>query len=103
MPNPFHYRAVLNRLARLTEATNPAHVRVSAAIAMSKELLPGTERARLAQRMLRDANPFEFARHQLRDLYDGPGTLCPVSVDAAPAGVTDLDEEDAPDEPEDPL
>lgn len=101
MPNPFHYRAVLNRLARLSDAPNPAHVQLAAAGALAKELTPGTDRAELAQRMLHDANPFEFARHQLRDLYDGPGPLCPVLADAPDA--TRLEEEETLDEDDDPL
>lgn len=101
MPNPFHYRSVLNQLARLAEAPNPAHVRVAAAASLATELAPGTARARVAQRMLQVANPFEFARHQLRDLYDGPGPLCPVPSDMADAACPE--EEETLDEPEDPL
>lgn len=101
MPNPFHYRAVLNRLATLTDAPNPAHVRVAAAVALTHELAPGTHRAQLAQRLLQDANPFEVARHQLRDLYDRPGPLCLVPSD--PADAASLEEEEILDESEDPL
>ena len=101
MPNPFHYRAVINRLAQLADAPNPANVQVTAAIVLSNELRPGTERARLALHMLQQANPVEFARHKLRDLYDGPDSL--NLVPAETAGPTHLEEEEAPDEPEEPL
>jgi hypothetical protein len=101
MPNPFHYRSSLQRLVRLTEAPNSSRVRLSAAITLANELRPGTPQGRLAERMLQVANPFEFARHKLRDLYDGTDPL--VHVSAAGAAVACLEEEEIFDEPEDPL
>ena len=101
MPNPFHYRAVINRLARLTDAPYPPHVQVAAAVALSNELTPGSDRARLAQRLLMQANPFEFARHQLRDLYDRHGPISPHPAEQADDDCPE--EQETPDEPEDPL
>ena len=80
--NPFRYRATIDRLARLAERPNPAHVRVSAAGALVKELSPINPRRELVHRLLDFANPFEHARHKLRDLYEqtplaSEGTLCP--------------------------
>jgi hypothetical protein len=62
--------------------------------------------------MLQQANPYEFARHKLRDLYDRPGA---VQTSPLGAGATHLRgaegaasdrcnaDEELPEEPEDPL
>ena len=101
MPNPFYYRSVLNNLARRADAPYPPHVRVAAACALARELTPGTERARLAQQMLAAANPYEHARHLLRDLYDRGDSLSLPSFDAADPTTTQQD--DAAEEDDDPL
>ncbi len=101
MPNPFHYRTVINRYAQLASDPHPPHVQVAAASALAHELMPGTQRARLAQQMLNEANPYEYARHKLRDLYDraDPAILLPTeSTDA----IT-LQDEESPEEDTDPL
>ena len=68
--NPFHYRATIDRLARLAAKPNPSYVRVHAACALANELSPANPRRDLIRRMLEIANPVEHARHKLRDLYD---------------------------------
>ena len=102
--NPFRYRATIDRLARLAERPNPAHVRVSAAGALVAELSPINPRRDLVRRLLEFANPFEHARHKLRDLYDSPSP--PASGGGRCHGVTEggLPTEDAlPTEDDDPL
>ena len=85
--NPFRYRATIDRLARLTDRPNPAHVRVSAACVLVDELSPHNPRRDLVQRLLDFANPYEHARHKLRDLYDSAsppasgGSALPPSPD----------------------
>ncbi|MCY3559275.1 MAG: hypothetical protein OXH13_11645 [Chloroflexi bacterium] len=68
--NPCRYRADLDRLARLADRPNPAHVRLSAACALVDELSPHNPRRDHVRRLLDLANPYEQARHKLRDLYD---------------------------------
>ena len=70
MPNQFHYRARIDRLWRRSAAHNPGHIRINALGTIVRELFVPTERARLNYRMYQATDPFEVARHQLRDLYD---------------------------------
>ena len=62
--NPFHYRATIDRLARLAAKPNPSYVRVHAACALANELSPANPRRDLIRRMLEIANPVEQARPQ---------------------------------------
>lgn len=112
MPNPFHFRAHIDRLSRLAAESNPAYVRLRALKGLVRELMPGTPRARLAQQLLEEANPYEFARHKLRDLYDRPGAVetsplgggAPHLCGAEGAGPDRCSaEEELPEEPEEPL
>ena len=101
MPNPFFFRAAINRLSRLTGPQNPPDLRLAATVRLARALMTDTPRARLAQQLLQQANPFEFARHKLRDLYDRADSPCPEPCDKADAAR--LEEEEPLDEPEDPL
>ena len=113
--NPFHYRATINRLARLADAPNPSYVRLPAACALVRELSPANPRRDLIQHMLEIANPFEHARHKLRDLYDRAsasfsppsggrchGVACPA-LDAGTEGGPLLQEDEPTEEDDDPL
>ena len=101
MPNPYHYRAVINRLASLADAPNPPQVQVAAAGALARELSPANPRHALSQRMLHAVDAFEFARHKLRDLYD---TAAPLSPDQPRiADVAGPEEEEPTQELDDPL
>lgn len=95
MPNPYHFQATIQRLTRLSEPANPAHVRLKATCALIRELSPSNPRHELNMRMLQAVNPFEFARHKLRDLYDGPETLCSHQ---SPVVTTVCSEEEEPTE-----
>ena len=78
MPTAIYYRAFVNRLAHLADARNPAHICVTAAGLMVRELSPVNPRRELVQRLLREADPFELARHKLRDLYDRTDPTVPA-------------------------
>ncbi len=99
MPNPYHYRSVINRLVRLSEATNPAHVRLKAVIALIRELSPSSPNRAINDQMLQTVDGFEFARHQLRDLYDRAHLLDHGQT----AESTLVSEEEAPEKDDDPL
>ena len=113
--NPFHYRATIDRLARLAAKPNPSYVRVGAACALANELSPANPRRDLIRQLLELANPFEHARHKLRDLYDRAsasfsppsggrchGVACPA-LDAGTEGGPLLQEEEPSEEEDDPL
>ena len=102
MPNPFRYRRVLHDLARLSGPSYPPRVQLVAAGALAWELIPGSPRADLIRRMLQEANPVEFARHKLRDLYDRADPTVLTSAQEPPTH-TSLEEENPPEEDDDPL
>ena len=97
MPNPFYHRAAIDRLLRLSEKPNPAHVRLAAVSKLINATRPGYP----GNQPLLEAHPYEFARHKLRDLYDRSdsvlGTQSRVTID-----VTSEDDETT-EESEDPL
>ena len=70
MPNAFHYRARIDRLWRRTAEPNPAYIRLKALDAVVRELFAPTERARLNHQLYLATDPFDVARHLLRDLHD---------------------------------
>ncbi len=70
MPNHFHYRAAIDRLWRRSADHNPGYIRVKALDAIVRELLAPTPQARLNYRIYLSTDPFDVARHKLRDLYD---------------------------------
>ena len=97
MPNPFYHRAVVDRLIRLSERPNPGYVRLAAVIKLIKATMPGSPGSQL----LREARPYEYARHKLRDLYDRAESAVPSQ--SRVALVDGPDEEETPEESEDPL
>ena len=121
MPNPFHYRAAIDNLWRRANGNAPAYRRLNALDAMVRELFASTERARLNHQRYLATDPFDVARHKLRDLYDRAsiapsdfeasfclplprGEACPA-LDAGGwgEGPPALPEEESPDEDDDPL
>ena len=99
MPNPFRFRANIDRIWRRTAEHNPGYVRLRAFNAIVRELFAPNERARLNHQMYFATDPYDVARHQLRDLYDRAHPLdqphCEVSEPAP--------EEELSDEEDDPL
>lgn len=108
MPNPFHYRARIDRLWRNTAGHNPSHVRLRALDAVFRELFAPNDRARRNHQLYLATDPFDVARHLLRDLYDraeptvsaSEGSIClPLPVGEGPftlAGEETLEEDDDP-------
>ena len=96
MPNPFHHRAAIDRLLRLSDKPNPAHVRLAAVIKLINATRPGNP----GNQLLLEAHPYEFARHKLRDLYDrsdsAVGTRTSVTIDVASEDEESIEESDAP-------
>ncbi len=75
MPNPYHYRSVINRLTRLADAPNPAYIQLRAVTALLRELSPTNPRSTANNQMLQSVDPYDYARHKLRDLYDHAAPL----------------------------
>ena len=70
MPNPFHLRANIDRLWRRSADHNAGYVRVAALDAIVRELYAPNDRARANHELYLVTDPFDVARHKLRDLYD---------------------------------
>jgi len=121
MPNPFQYRAAIDNLWRRANGNAPAYRRLNALDAVVRELFASTERARLNYQRYLATDPFDVARHKLRDLYDHatPQDVetdldipqhfecdldAPQLFEVAPAQAgAALPEEESPDEDDDPL
>ncbi|MCY3571589.1 MAG: hypothetical protein OXH19_09675 [Chloroflexi bacterium] len=119
MPNPFHFRASIDRLWRQANSDAPAYRRLNALDKVVRELFAPNERARLNHQLYLATDPYDVARHLLRDLYDRPdigtslgslrlplplGEACPA-LDAGGwgEGPPALPKEETPDEDDDPL
>jgi len=70
--NPFHFRANIDRLWRRANSNAPAYRRLDALDAVVRELFAPNDRARRNHRMYLATDPFDVARHLLRDLHDRP-------------------------------
>ena len=121
MPNPYRFKAHIDRLWRHATSEAPAYRRLKALDAVVRELFAPNERARLNHRMYLATDPFDVARHLLRDLYDHSDPLdlggddslyLPLPLgEACPAldaggwgeGPHSLAEEELPEEDDDPL
>ena len=96
MPNPFHLRTKIDRLWRRSAEHNPGHLRVKALDAIVRELFAPNPQARLKHQLYLATDPFDVARHKLRELYD---TGAPVP---APERGPVPQEEEPPEEDDDP-
>ncbi|MXX80502.1 MAG: hypothetical protein F4Y69_05630 [Chloroflexi bacterium] len=109
--NPFRYRARIERLWRQSNDHNPAYIRFKALNTITRELFAPNPRAQANYALFLATDPFDVARHKLRDLYDSPsppagsglppppgGGRCPVGTEG---GLPTEDE--LPDEDDDPL
>ena len=116
MPNQFHYRARIDHLWQRSAAHNPGYIRLKALNTIVREMLAPTERAQLNYRLYLATDPYDVARHKLRDLYDHTSpselSLCPPlplgaacpALDAGGWGEgSPLTEEESPEEDDDPL
>ncbi len=104
MPNPFYLRARIDNLWRRSGEHNPGYIRVKALDTIVRELYAPNERARLNQHMYFATDPFDVARHLLRDLHDHPsaspsppassGGRCLVETEGGSPQAQDSAEED---------
>ena len=77
MPNSFHFRARIDQLWRRANSNAPSYRRLNALDAIMREMFAPNDRARHHYQTYLATDPFDVARHKLRDLYDRPGSLCP--------------------------
>ncbi|MYA02991.1 MAG: hypothetical protein F4038_10295 [Chloroflexi bacterium] len=113
MPNPYHFRASIDRLWRHANSDAPAYRRLKSLDAVVRELFAPNDRARQNYQLYLATDPYDVARHHLRDLYDGPGpivlpteaSLClPLPLgEGRGEGPPTLPEEETMDEDDDPL
>ncbi|MYJ92244.1 MAG: hypothetical protein F4038_04235, partial [Chloroflexi bacterium] len=69
MPNPYHLKTNIDRLWRHANSDAPAYRRLKSLDAIARELFAHTERARLNYQRYLATDPYDVARHLLRDLY----------------------------------
>ena len=108
MPNPYHFRAAMDRLWRRANGPVPAYKQLDALDALVREMFAPNERARRNHRLYLATDPFDVARHLLRDLYDradpsssppaGSGGRCLVETEGG-----SLQGQEPSDEDDDPL
>ncbi len=98
MQAAFHFRRAIETLARLADAPYPPLVQVRAAAELARQLSPANPRIHEIRRMLDEAEPYEYARHKLRYLYDRED----LQIVAQPEDPAIQQEEEPPAEEEDP-
>ncbi len=69
MPNPYHFRANMDRLWRQANSGS-AYKQLNALDALVREMHAPNERARRNYQIYLATDPYEVARHLLRDLHD---------------------------------
>ncbi|MDE2895327.1 MAG: hypothetical protein OXN87_08020 [Chloroflexota bacterium] len=108
MPNPYHLRTRIDRLWRHANSDAPAYRRLTSLNKVVRELFAPNQCARLNHQLYLATDPYDVARHLLRDLYDHASPAwedpAPVTIEVAPAqaGAAPLVDE-SPDEDDDPL
>ena len=78
MPNPYHFRANMDRLWRLANS-GPAYKQLNALDALVREMHAPNERARRNYQLYLATDPYDVARHLLRDLHDRAAPAAPTS------------------------
>ena len=86
MPNPYHFRAHIDRLWRRSGDHNPGYIRIKALNAVVRELFAPNDRARRNYQLYLATDPYDVARHLLRNLHDRPGPMrsSPPKAPSAP-------------------
>ena len=106
MPNRYHLRARIDRLWRHATSDAPGYRRLKSLDAITRELFAPNERARLNHQTYLATDPYDVARHLLRDLYDRDPLSPPASSGGRCHGVTEggspLEEQPTEDD-DDPL
>ena len=82
MPNPYHFRATIDGLWRHANSEAPAYRRLKSLNAVVRELFAPNERASRNHQLYLTTDPYDVARHILRDLYDRPGPMVLASNDS---------------------
>ena len=107
MPNPYHFRAKIDRLWQCANSNARGYKRLKALDTLVREMYGPSERAQRNHQMYYATDPYEVARHLLRDLYDQlhPAALLQPQVAAASEAVeaAEAEEEGGSEESEDPL
>ena len=125
MPNPYHYRAHIDRLWRTANSDAPAYKQLKALKTLVREMFPPNPNASRNHRLYHTTDPYDVARHLLRDLHDrssdpplplgeacpaldaggwGEGSPVPAQLEVAPAQAGAAHAEDEPpEEDDDPL
>ncbi|MYD53759.1 MAG: hypothetical protein F4W96_05575 [Chloroflexi bacterium] len=113
MPNPYHLRARIDRFWRHANSDVPAYRRLKSLDAIVHELFAPNDRARQNHQLYLATDPYDVARHHLRDLYDHGDQLavaCERSLslplplgEGWGEGSPTLSEEETMDEDDDPL
>ena len=75
MPNPYHFRARIDRLWRRSGDHNPGYIRLKALDTVVRELFAPNDRARRNYQLYLATDPYDVARHLLRNLHDRPGPI----------------------------
>ncbi|MXV79544.1 MAG: hypothetical protein F4X83_00640 [Chloroflexi bacterium] len=96
MPNPFHFRANIDRLWRQANSNASGYRRLNALDAIVREMFAPNERARLNYQTYLATDPYDVARHKLRDLYDraDPAAPAPAPVPGSVPLEDECSEED---------
>ena len=117
MPNPYHYRARIDRLWRQANSDAPAYKQLKALKTILREMFPPNPNATRNHALYHATDPYDVARHLLRDLHSasppassggkchaapspsppaGSGGRCPVGTEGGPP------EDQPPEEDDDP-
>ncbi len=86
MPNPYHFRARIDRLWQTANSNRPGYIRLNALDAVARALYRPTDKARQNLKLYLATDPYEVAQHKLRHLHDQPSLLPPRPLgEACPA------------------
>ena len=70
MPNPYHFRAKVDRLWQCANSNARGYKKLKALNTLVREMYGPSERAQRNHQMYLATDPYDVARHHLRDLYD---------------------------------
>ena len=103
MPNPYHYRARIDRLWRQANSDAPAYKQLKALKTLVREMFPPNPNAARNYALYHATDPYDVARHLLRDLHDHASLpLSPrAQYEVAPAQAGAAHAEDEPPEEDD--
>ncbi|MDE2892046.1 MAG: hypothetical protein OXN86_06050 [Chloroflexota bacterium] len=103
MPNPYHFRARIDRICRRAFGNGPGYLRLNALNTLVRELHARNDRARANYQMYLATDPYDVARHQLRHLHDRASLLPPLPLGEGWGEGSPAQDEQRPDEDDDPL